>query len=163
TFRANAIAAGIPSNFFLANPDLLGGANIRTNLVDSKFNSLQMVFNRRFSRGLQAQASYVFGHGYLTQWESLRQDPQFLRDVSTPQNPPGDVTHAFKLNAVYELPFGKDRGGVVERLGNGWSFGVATRIQSGRLLDLGNVRLVGMTEDDVRKMFKLRFDDGGRK
>ena len=40
---------------------------------------------------------------------------------------------------------------------------LSSRIQSGRLVDLGNVRLVGMTADDVQKMFKLRFDDAGKK
>jgi len=163
TFRTNAATAGIPSNFFLANPDLLGGANVRTNLQDSKYNSLQLVFLRRFSKGLQAQASYVFGKGYLTQFESLRESPQFLRDVSTPQTAAGDVTHALKLNAVYELPWGKGASGTKERLANGWTIGVATRIQSGRLLDIGNVRLVGMTASDVQNMLKLRFDDAGRK
>lgn len=163
TFRANALAAGIPSNFFMANPDLLNGANIRTNLQDSKYNSLQTVFNRRFSGGFSAQASYVFGKGYLTQFETVRQDPVFYRDVSTFQTPAGDVTHAFKLNAVYEPTWGAGSGGAMERLKHGWSFGVATRVQSGRLLDIGNVRLVGMTQNDVQDMFKLRFDDAGRK
>ncbi len=37
------------------------------------------------------------------------------------------------------------------------------RIQSGRLIDLGNVRLVGMTEDDVQGFFKMRFDDDAKK
>jgi hypothetical protein len=29
-------------------------------------------------------------------------------------------------------------------------------------VDFGNVRLVGMSENDVQKMFKLRFDDEGK-
>jgi hypothetical protein len=44
-----------------------------------------------------------------------------------------------------------------------WTIGVAPRIQSGRLLDLGNVRLVGMTASGVQDMFKLRLDNAGRK
>ena len=36
-------------------------------------------------------------------------------------------------------------------------------MQSGTLVDLGNVRPIGMTASDVRKMFNLRFDDAGRK
>ena len=35
-------------------------------------------------------------------------------------------------------------------------------MQTGRLIDLGNRRLVGMSEKDVSKMFKLRFDDAGK-
>jgi hypothetical protein len=41
--------------------------------------------------------------------------------------------------------------------------GVSTRIQSGRLIDLGNVRMVGMDQDELNSIFKLRFDDAGRK
>src|SRR5262249_24520009 len=57
TLRANATAAGVPANFFVANPDLLGGANIRTNVGKSKYDSLQVEVRRRFAQGLQAQAS----------------------------------------------------------------------------------------------------------
>jgi hypothetical protein len=32
------------------------------------------------------------------------------------------------------------------------------RLQSGRLFYLGNVRVVGMSEKDAQKLFKLRFD-----
>ena len=39
---------------------------------------------------------------------------------------------------------------------------MSARLQSGRLIDLGNVRLVGMSMDDAQDMFKLRFDDAGK-
>jgi hypothetical protein len=80
----------------------------------------------------------------------------------------GGVTHAFKANWTYEMPFGQGRrfasnaGPWLERLVGGWSFDGIARIQTGRLLDFGNVRLVGMSPDDLRDMFKLRFDDAGR-
>ena len=32
-------------------------------------------------------------------------------------------------------------------------------MQSGQLFDFGNVNLVGMTREDLQKVFKLRFDD----
>src|SRR6185503_3852683 len=31
TFRGNAVAAGVPANFFVANPDAIGGAQLVTN------------------------------------------------------------------------------------------------------------------------------------
>jgi hypothetical protein len=37
-----------------------------------------------------------------------------------------------------------------------------SRVQSGRLIDMGNVRLVGMDEKELRKAFKLRIDDQQR-
>src|SRR4029450_6026691 len=36
------------------------------------------------------------------------------------------------------------------------------RMQSGRLIDFGNVRLVGMSRKELQKMVKLRFDDAGK-
>jgi hypothetical protein len=80
----------------------------------------------------------------------------------------GGVDHAFRANWVYELPFGRGRrfgsnaGPLLDRLIGGWSLDGIARIQSGRNLDFGNVRLVGMTSDELRKAFKLRFDDAGR-
>jgi hypothetical protein len=38
----------------------------------------------------------------------------------------------------------------------GWSFDGVARIQSGRLLDFGNVRLFGMSARDLRKSIKLQ-------
>jgi hypothetical protein len=164
TFRNAGLAAGIPVNFWIANPALIGGANVRTNGEHQRYNSLQMELRRRLSQGLQFGASYVFGNGSITDFQSFRQPLRFLRDTGTP----GDITHQIKTNIVYDLPFGRGRrfggnaNGFVDRLIGGWQLGVASRIQSGRLIDLGNVRLVGMSEGDVRDMFKLRFDDAGK-
>jgi len=78
------------------------------------------------------------------------------------------VTHAFKTNWTYELPFGQGRrfasgaGPILDRIIGGWSFDGVARIQSGRMLDFGNVRLVGMTSDELQEAFKLRFDHAGR-
>jgi hypothetical protein len=82
---------------------------------------------------------------------------------------PGDITHVFKLNAVYDLPFGQGRrfggnvGGLMNRLIGDWSLSLVSRVQSGRLVDLGNVRVVGMSHDEVADIFKLRIDDAGQK
>src|SRR5204863_4259562 len=51
--------------------------------------------------------------------------------------------------------------GIVNRLIGGWQMGVASIIRSGELVDLGNVRLVGMTASEVEKLFQLRFDNAG--
>jgi hypothetical protein len=164
-FRANAAAAGLPANYFVANPDLLGGAFMETNLGQTKYDGLQLELRRSYAQGLQFQTSYVFAHAYISDFETLRR-PQFMvRDAGTP----GDLTHQFKANVVYDLPFGQGRrwgsgaNAIVDRIISGWQVGLASRIQSGRLIDLGNVRLVGMTAKDAEKMFELRFDNAGRK
>lgn len=161
--RANALAAGLPSNFFVANPDKLGGAIITGNGGKTHYNSMQLELRRRLSNGLQFNTSYVFGGMYESNRFSFRKERLMRRDTGTP----GDLTHAFKANVVYDLPFGRGRrfasnaGGVMERIVGGWSLGVNAKVQSGILLNVGNVRLVGMSADDVQDMFKLRIDDKG--
>jgi hypothetical protein len=82
---------------------------------------------------------------------------------------PGHVDQVFKLNGVYDLPFGQGRrfggnvNGFVERLIGEWSLSLVSRVQTGRLIDLGNVRMVGMTAGDVQDMFNLRFEHDGKK
>jgi hypothetical protein len=165
TLRANAATAGIPANFFVANPDLLGGAFITTNTGSSTYDSLQIELRRRYSDGLQFQTSYVFGNGMVSNWETWRREQTMIRDAGSP----GDVTHQFKANVVYDLPFGQGRkwggnaNGFVDALIGGWQVGLSARVQSGRLVDLGNVRMVGMTRDQAQDMFKLRFDEAGKK
>ena len=164
TFRANAAAAGMPANYFVANPENLNGARVTTNMDKTTYDSLQMELRKRLSMGLQFGASYVFGHGFNSTFLSFRRAQPMRRNAGDP----GDITHAFKTNVVYDLPFGRGRhwggnvNGAVDRLIGGWQLGVSSKFQSGRLVDIGNVRLVGMTRDDVQKMFKLRFDDAGK-
>ena len=40
---------------------------------------------------------------------------------------------------------------------------MVSRIRAAASIDLGNVRMVGMTADDVQGLFKMRFDDAGKK
>ena len=163
-FRANATAAGLAANYFIANPENLGGANVSQNLGKTKYNALQVELRQRMAHGLQFQTSYVFGHGYLTDFQTFRRPQVWLRDSGTT----GDLTHQFKANVVYELPFGRgrrfggDANGVLDRIIGGWQVGITSKIQTGSLVDLGNVRLVGMSENDVQKMFKLRFDNAAK-
>jgi carboxypeptidase family protein/TonB-dependent receptor-like protein len=165
TLRDNAAKGGLPANYFLVNPDLLGGAQVAQSIGYQKYNSLQVEVRRRLANGLQASGSYVYGHQYVSQLETLRRSLFYLRDTGTP----GDLTHQWKANVVYDLPFGQGRhfgsnvSGVVDRIIGGWQFGWTAQMHDGRLIDLGNVRVVGMSTDDVQKAFKLRFDDSGRK
>jgi hypothetical protein len=45
---------------------------------------------------------------------------------------------------------------VLDRIINGWTISGTMRMQSGRLFDLGNVRVVSMSDEDVQKLFRLR-------
>ncbi|MGH9348667.1 MAG: TonB-dependent receptor domain-containing protein [Vicinamibacterales bacterium] len=161
--RARALAAGLPPNFFVVNPDLLGGALIVENEGRTMYNSLGLELKRRSANGLSFASSYVLGHATQSRFLSLRVDSPMVRNDGAE----GDVTHAFKLNAVYALPFGRGQrfgsgvNGFLDRLIGGWQVAGNARVQSGRLLDLGNVRLVGMTPTELSKLFKLRIASDG--
>jgi hypothetical protein len=164
TRRANAINAGLPANFFRANPDLLGGANITGNGGYTRYDSMQIDFRKRLSGGLQLDANYVYGNAYASSRLSFREARVKRLDTGTP----GGITHAFKTNWVWELPFGRgrhwlnNRNSFFERIIGGWELDGTGRIQSGRLVDIGNVRVIGMSVDELRDSFKLRFDDAGK-
>ncbi len=163
-FRNAALSAGLPQNFWVANPDLIGGALVRSNLNETRYNSLQLELRRRLSQGLQFQTSYVRGHGDESVFLGFGGGNVFRRDTGDP----GDLSHAFKSNVVYDLPFGRGRrfggnsGGIMDRVIGGWQVSVASKVQSGRLVNLGNVRLVGMSKSDAQSLFTVRLDDAGK-
>ncbi len=162
--RQNALNAGLPANLFLVNPDLIGGADVVENTNNTMYHSMVLEFKRRSSSGLQYSGSYVFGHGVETLYLSKRIDPISVRNGGTV----GDITHALKFGAVYSLPFGRGErwggnvNGVVDRMIGGWQLAGGARVMTGRLLDLGNVRLVGMDRDDLQSVFKLRTNAAGQ-
>ena len=162
--RSNALLAGLPANFLVANPDALGGANVTGNGGYTRYNSLQFELRRRLSGGLQFDASYVFGRGYESVQYSFRRDRVLVRDTGGE----GDVAHAFKSTFVYELPIGRGKkfaanaGGVLDRIIGGWQVQGTVRLQSGRMVDFGNVRMVGFDIKELRKMYKLRINENQR-
>jgi hypothetical protein len=164
TRRANALRAGLPANFFLTNPDLRGGVNFTGNGGYTRYDGLQIDFRRRLSQGLLIQSNYTWAKAFSSSRVSFRAP----RINALNSGSPGYIAHAFKVNWVYELPIGKGRmlfgnaGGLLDRLVGGWEFHGTGRVQSGEVLNFGNVNLVGMTMKDLQKAYKLRFDDANR-
>lgn len=154
TRRANALAAGLPPNFFIVNPDVDEALVYRSDAF-TKYDALQVDFRRRFSKGLQINANYQYAVGYDDQYLGERYGRVPEIRLTVPR-------HAFKTTWNWILPFGRgqrfgsDWNAWLNGLLGGWEFHGAGRIQN-RLLDLGNVRLVGMTLDELRKVFKIRF------
>ena len=162
TRRLNALTAGLPANFFYVNPTVSsGGAWISTNSGFSRYESLVVELRRRLSRGLLVQASYTVEKGLQSSRLSFR------TPMITVLNG-GVMPQVFRVNWVYELPFGNGKmllsgtHGVLERIVGGWEFQGIGRMQSGSLLNFGNVRLVGMTLQDLRGAVGLRFDDANK-
>ena len=106
------------------------------------------------------QGNYVFAKSFSSARVSLR--------APRVHSMGGTLRHAFKMNWAYELPIGRGKalfGGAgkwLDRVAGGWEFHGAARIQSGQVLDFGNVNLVGMTRKELQEAFKLRFDDAAK-
>jgi len=163
TFRTNAAAAGIPANFFVANPDVFA-SDLTTNVGGTRYNSLQFELRKRYSNGLAFNTSYAWGQAYINQRYGLQRPTADI--LQTGQV--GGVMHAWKANWIYDLPFGSHQrwggnaGGALDALIGGWSLDGVARIQTGEMLDFGNVRLVGMTEQEFRNAVDLRVGANGQ-
>lgn len=173
TFSGNGAAAGFPSNFFVVNPTIgllagIQGVSLTTNDVDTWYDAMQLELRRRFSAGLLLQMSYTWSKSLTTLYASsqnslgqpltLRPENEAMEKYRAPQ----DIEHAFKVNWIYELPFGRGKwfGGGANGLTNhfigGWEWHGTARIQSGRPFALGNVQLVGMDAKELQEAVDAR-------
>jgi hypothetical protein len=151
TRRANAIRAGLPANFFVPNPDV-DDVNVTDSGAFSDYHALQLEVRRRLSKGLSANINYQ----YAIEGGSAFDGFTFGRTmISTP-----NVRHAIKTQWDWTLPvgrgerYGSDMHPVLNAVLGGWSFMGVGRIQA-RTVDFGNVRLVGMTVDELTDMYKF--------
>jgi hypothetical protein len=113
---ANLTKAGYPANFSVANPTVAGsggGAFLLTNGGSWFYDALQVEFRRRISAGLLVQGSYAFAKALADGATTSSTDsspPTTLRNLSIDRVPESfDIRHAFKVNYIYELPFGPGR------------------------------------------------------
>lgn len=172
TFRNNAAAAGLPINFFRANPGKLGGAFTVENNGRTYYDAAVVELRRRLSKGLLVQGSYTFARAlsnFPVSSSAVFYQPRSLRNIDGDKTlSPFGITHALKANWIYELPIGRGKmlfgnaGGVMDRVVGGWEFHGTARVQSGSPNDFGNVTLVGMTRNDLQKALKIRFDDANK-
>jgi hypothetical protein len=149
TFRNNALAAGLPANFFVVNPNA-DQVNIRDSGAFSTYHALQLELRRRLSRGLSLNGSYQY---------ALEEGSEFLgfHFGRASSKTSGSIRHAIKAQWDWALPFGDDaRSGVLNSIVSGWQFNGAGRVQA-RTTGFGNVRLVGMTHAEAQKMFKFEI------
>jgi hypothetical protein len=156
SFVANAAKAGLPVNFFQANPAVkTGAAYLETTAGNTRYNSIQVDLRKQMSKGLLVQGSYIrsFGRQTWTQ-RSLREDWFYIPSTGGPD-------HSFKVNWAYELPFGQGKqfaSGAsrwLDAIIGGWEVDGVARVQSGAKFNFGGYRLVGMTESEFADMFKF--------
>ncbi len=166
-FAANTVAAGLPANLFVVNPTVAGsGSFLVDNGGNTTYNSVVVELRRRLSKGLLVQGSYGFSKGFTNMFVSsatVYSEYTTRRDVGLNKSlSPFALTHAFKANWIYELPFGKgkafggDVGGVANAFIGGWEFHGTARVQSGSPFSFGNIDLVGMTVKDLQDAVEVR-------
>jgi len=154
TFRNNALAAGLPANFFVVNPHA-NNVNVTDSGAFSIYHALQLEVRKRLSHGLSFNGSYQY---------ALDDTSAFLGfhygRVSNPSN--AAIRHAFKTQWDWAIPvgrearFGRNLNSVLNAIVGGWQFNGAGRIQQ-RTANFGNVRLVGMTRSEAQSLYKFEI------
>ncbi len=108
----------------------------------TNYNSMQVVFARRFSRGLAFNANYTWAHGLGDAGNAsalasvsgiLPTDPQYDYGNDTI-----DVRQRFSINFTYNLPFGENATGAKGLLIKGWSSDFIDYWQTGLPFTVGN-------------------------
>jgi hypothetical protein len=164
TNRAFGLAAGYPSNFWVANPDI-ANANVVTNGPKTSYNGVQLALKRRMASGLLFELNYTYGKGWQDTFYSFHKPYVTTEQTysnSGAGNEAGNVRHVGVANWMYSLPFGRGQhfaSGVnrfVDWIIGGWSLQGVARVQSGRMLDFGNIRMIGMTADELRNSYQIR-------
>jgi hypothetical protein len=150
TRRTQAARAGLPPNFFVVNPDI-DDVNVTDSGAYSDYHALQIDLRRRLSKGLSANVNYQYAVEGGSSFLGFR--------YGRVMNPSANVRHAIKTQWDWTLPIGRDhRFGTnmhpaLDAVVGGWSFNGVGRIQA-RTVNFGNVRLVGMTPEDVTRMYR---------
>jgi len=100
--------------------------------ASDNYNSLQVVMEKRLTKGYQFLAHYTWSKalGYDSDYYAI--DPRLNYGVANT-----DRKHVFVLTSLVELPFGRgktflgDVSGVADRIVGGWSLGATTTWESG--------------------------------
>jgi hypothetical protein len=116
-------------------------------LGNSRYNALQVSFDRRMSHGLQLRVAYTYSrlmnNGSETGLGSGGppvQNPSDMRDLYSVSS--DDVPHIFTFGWVYQLPFGRGKplgrnaSGVFDKLIGDWQISGTQTYQSGRPLSI---------------------------
>jgi len=115
--------------------------NVNERAATSRYNSLQMFFNRQMSHGLAFQAAYTYSRNIATT-SNKDSEGRFLplQDAFHPEREKAvadqDIPHSLVLNYVWELPLGRKSTGLVKALTAGWQINGISTFRSGRPLNI---------------------------
>jgi hypothetical protein len=114
------------------------------NVGHSSYNALVATVERRFSQGLNLQASYTWSHTITNADSALPGINGGVSQIQDPFNSKSqkslsiqDIPNTFVISYIYDLPFGKNKrflnqGGFVNAFVGGFSVGGVQRYQSGQ-------------------------------
>jgi len=96
------------TNLVGANPNF-PFVNVTSNTATSDYQALQVKFQRRFSQGLQALASYTFSHSIdiasTDAFANYLNTPSFIANPNIDRgNSDFDIRHSFTAGVTYALP-----------------------------------------------------------
>jgi hypothetical protein len=120
------------------NPDTLrpfkgfGIIRLTNNDANSLYNGLQVSANRRFSDGFLFGAAYTLSKS-SDDGSAQRDVVPNAFDVSNLWGPSTyDRRHVLVFNAVYQLPFFKDRSNLIGKVLGGWTVSAISQFQTGQ-------------------------------
>ena len=110
----------VVETFAGANPNLPEGFQAITNHGSSDYHSLQALFQRRLSKGLQAMASYTWSHSIDTNSDQAYTIPNIAIDPITNERGDSDfdIRHSFQTAISYNIPSPAAHGVVHAVFGN---------------------------------------------
>jgi hypothetical protein len=103
----------------------------------SRYDSVQIKLDKRFSSGLQFRTFYVWARLYNNRAESGQRGGGGVQNPINTQAgewalSEDDVPHAFVFSGTYELPLGKGKSGFLGKVLKGWTLNGIFRYDSGR-------------------------------
>jgi hypothetical protein len=128
---------------FYTNPNVQG-ANTVVNDGFSSYHAFQLDVKKRIRSGLQAQFNYTFGKALSNTTGDAQTNFEPLLDNANPSlekaRSPYDLTHIFKANYYYELPYGAGKrwsgNAILNRVLGGWAVSGLWSYQSGSPLSM---------------------------
>jgi outer membrane receptor protein involved in Fe transport len=115
--------------------------NVNERAATSRYNSLQVFFNRQMSHGLAFQASYTYSRNIAT---TANRDSEArdlpMQDAFHPEREKAvaiqDIPHSLVFNYVWQLPFARRSNGILKVLAAGWQINGISTFRSGRPVNI---------------------------
>jgi carboxypeptidase family protein len=131
----------LPAGTLQANPDVniaalrpykgYGAIRLSENAGYSRYNSLQLSADRRYTNGLKIGAAYTLGHS-VDNGSDKRNILWNTYDDTNYWGPSSfDRKHVLSVYYIYDLPFWRDGGSVLKSALGGWQISGATFMRSG--------------------------------